>query len=457
MTLERRAFLRLAAGLGAATGVSAAVRGLARLSAAEPAALRQGVGQGGYGALVPNSACPELALPPDFTCVRLSLSGAPMTDGTSTPDRFDGMAAFARPDGTVRLIRNHEVSTREPIGDPAKAYDPGAGGGTTTLDVAIGRDASVRPVREFVSLGGTLSNCAGGPTPWGSWITCEETVWGPGRSYQHPHGYVFEVPSAADEQVAAIPLPALGRFVHEAIAVDPRSGIVYLTEDARADNTHPGAGFYRFLPWVPGQLVSGGRLQALAVRGRPNLVTFRGQRAGTTLPAVWVDIPEPDPADAEDDPQAVLRQGLERGAATFQRLEGCWFGNGRVYFNATSGGDAQCGQVWEYRPRGADRGDLTLVFESPGVEVMNAPDNITVSPRGRGLLVAEDNGQAVHLRGVTPDGGVFTFAGNLEDTREFAGVCYSPDGSTLFVNLQGNGPGRSATYAIRGPWRRGVL
>ncbi len=456
MSIARRSFLRVTTGLGVFGSVPQALRGLVRLSAAReppPASL----GQGGYGELVPSAGCPELALPRGFTVARFGVSGEPMSDGAATPDRHDGMAAFPLPDGTVRLIRNHEISTRAAFGDLAKAYDPLGGGGTTTLDVAIGRGGAVRLVRDFVSLGGTIINCAGGPTPWGSWVSCEESVWGPEHGYERPHGYVFEVPAAAAEQVVAVPLPALGRFVHEAVAVDPRGGMVYLTEDAPAGGDYPGAGFYRFIPRVPGRLASGGRLQALAVRDRPNHVTYQGQRAGTTLPAVWVDIPEPDPPTAEQDPLAVLRQGLERGAATFQRLEGCWFGNGRVFFNATSGGDAGRGQVWQYRPRGPERGDLTLVFESPGPEVLNGPDNITVSPRGRGLLVAEDNGHAVHLRGVTPEGGVFTFARNLEDTREFAGVCFSPDGETLFVNLQGNGAGRAATYAIRGPWRRGVL
>ncbi len=457
MSIARRAFLRFTTGLGVLGIVPAELRGLVRLSTRDAAPPYASLGQGGYGELLPSTACPELALPRGFTAVRFGVSGEPMSDGVPTPDRHDGMAAFRMPDGTVRLIRNHEISTRAAFGDLTKAYDPLGGGGTTTLDVAVGRDGSVRLVRDFVSLGGTIINCAGGPTPWGSWISCEESVWGLGNGYQRPHGYVFEVPSAAHEQVAAAPLPALGRFVHEAVAVDPRGGVVYLTEDAAAVGQRPGAGFYRFIPRVPGRLAEGGRLQALAVRDRPNHVTYRDQRAGTTLPAVWVDIPDPDPPTAEQDSLAVLQQGLERGAATFQRLEGCWYGNGRVFFNATSGGDAGRGQVWQYRPRGPERGDLTLVFESPGPEVLNGPDNITVSPRGRGLLVAEDNGQAVHLRGVTPDGGVFTFARNLEDTREFAGVCFSPGGETLFVNLQGNGAGRAATYAIRGPWRLGVL
>jgi hypothetical protein len=122
---------------------------------------------------------------------------------------------------------------------------------------------------------------------------------------------------------------------------------------------------------------------------------------------------------------------------------------------AASGGDPRRGQVWQYRPGREGRGELTLVFESPGAGVLNGPDNLTVSPRGRGLLICEENWHGMHLRGITPQGAVFDFARNLADMREFAGVCFSPDGETLFVNLQGS-LRRSATYAIRGPWRRAL-
>jgi uncharacterized protein len=101
----------------------------------------------------------------------------------------------------------------------------------------------------------------------------------------------------------------------------------------------------------------------------------------------------------------------------------------------------------------------SVIFQAPAAGVFHGPDkpdNITVSPRGTGLLVCEDNGHQVHLRGITPEGTVFDFARNLADTREFAGVCFSPDGETLFVSIQGT-LHPSATYAIGGPWRRGAL
>jgi uncharacterized protein len=457
VSLDRRNFLRRATGLAALSVIPAPLVGLTSCSV-HRAVRRAGPGEGGYGELTPSRDCPELALPPDFTVVRLSVSGERMSDAVATPGDFDGMAAFPLPNGHVRLVRNHEIDTDRLLGDAAKAYDVIGGGGTTSLEVRVSRDGVVEKVRDFVSLGGTIVNCAGGPTPWGTWITCEETTQGRRRGWRQAHGYVFEVPARAEEQVEARPLAAMGRFVHEAVAVDPATGIVYLTEDARVDAARDqlGAGFYRFIPSVPGRLTAGGRLQALAVEDRPRYETHHGQHVTATLPAVWVDVPDPDPPDAESDGSAVLRQAVAAGAAIFERLEGCWYGAGCVFFTAASGGDARRGQVWQYRPRSEHRGELTLVFESPGAGVLDGPDNITVSPRGRGLLICEENWRGMHLRGITPQGAMFDFARNVTDTREFAGVCFSPDGETLFVNLQGS-LRRSATYAIRGPWRRGAL
>lgn len=457
MSLDRRDFLRRAARVAALGAIPAPLLGLTRCSVRR-AVRRAGPGEGSYGELAPSRDCPELALPPDFRVGRLSVSGDRMSDGAATPGDFDGMAAFPLPNGHVRLVRNHEIATRRLLGDAAKAYDAIGGGGTTSLEVRVTRDGAVEKVRDFVSLGGTIVNCSGGPTPWGTWITCEETTQGRRRGWHRAHGYVFEVPASAEEQVEARPVPAMGRFVHEAVAVDPASGLAYLTEDARVDAARDqlGAGFYRFVPSVPGRLAEGGRLQALAVEDRPRYETYHGQQVAATLPAVWVGVPDPDPADAETDVSAVLRQAVAAGAAVFERLEGCWYGVGCVFFTAASGGDARRGQVWQYRPRGEHRGELTLVFESPGPGVLDGPDNLTVSPRGSGLLICAESWHGAHLRGITPQGAVFEFARNLTDTREFAGACFSPDGETLFVNLQGS-LRRSATYAIRGPWRRGAL
>lgn len=463
--LDRRAFIRRAAALGGSMLIAPSLQGLSACSRATGPMPRTP----GYGPLAPSPDVPELWIPAGFRARKLSTTRAPslVNPGFTVQYGVDGMAAFEAGDNTVRLVRNHEIrdpaATARLLGPGVRAYDRRAGGGTTTLEVRQGRDGSVELVREFASLSGTHTNCAGGPTPWGSWITCEETTVGPAAGYERPHGYCFEVPAGADDEVEAVPLRAMGRFVHEALAVDPRSGILYLTEDMSYDPAVPagrGAGFYRFLPGEPGQLTAGGRLQMLAVSGRPNYVTVNGQAVGARLEVGWVDIPDPDPAAAETNASAVFQQGWARGGAVFQRLEGCWYGEGNVYFNATSGGNVGAGQVWSYRPGGRDEGTLTLIFESPAREVLESPDNLCVSPRG-GLVLCEDGEGEQFMRGLTPQGKIFDFVRTAGPSAETAGACFSPNGRTLFFNIQG---GTSAgttlaggTYAIWGPWERGAL
>lgn len=455
MTTSRRTFLRRSAAIGGAAVLAPSLAGLiSRVDGQDVPAVRWAdLGAGGYGPLRP--AGPELALPEGFRYWVLSEIGQPMSDGSPTPNAFDGMAAFPLPNGDVRLIRNHENRDRPGeatlIGNPELAYDRLAGGGTVTLDVRIDSDGVPHLVRDFVSLSGTIINCAGGPTPWGSWLSCEESVAGTRHGWQREHGYVFEVPASTEAEVPAVPIPAMGRFVHEAVAVDPRTGIVFLTEDAGR------SGFYRYLPRTPGRLLDGGRLEMLALRDHPQHDTATGQRVGTTRPVRWVPIEHVNPASGE---QAVFDQGFAQGGARFARLEGCWPGDGGIFFHSTSGGDAEVGQVWFHRPGRLDGGDLTLVFESPSRDVLDYPDNITVSPRG-GIVICEDGQGEQHLRGLTPDGRLFDFAGNLMNTSEFCGACFAPDGETLFVNVQGSttrgGTVRGVTLAIRGPWGTGAL
>jgi uncharacterized protein len=456
----RREFLRRAAGVAGAALIAPSLSGLVARSRGIlpdfPVIRRAGLGEGGYGPL--RRAGPELALPDGFSYSVISSPGKPMSDGHPTPGAFDGMAAFRLPNGNVRLIRNHEnrdgPDTASVKGDGSRAYDSKGGGGTTSLEVRVAKDGSVELVRDFISLNGTIVNCAGGPTPWGSWLSCEESVDGRANGWSEEHGYVFEIPAAAETTVTALPLKAMGRLVHEAVAVDRATGIVYETEDRS-----PTAGFYRFIPAVRGRLAAGGRLQMLAIEGRPNYDTATGQKVGASLPARWVDIADPDPK-GKDALTAVFDQGYAEGAARFTRLEGCWYGDQSIYFHATNGGDAQVGQVWRYRPTGPDRGTLVLVFESPSREVLDYPDNITVSPRG-GIVICEDGEGEQYLRGLTPAGAIFDLGKNLLNLSEFAGGCFSPDGRVLFVNIQGSGldagTEQGRTLAIRGPWERGAL
>lgn len=500
-TIDRRNFLRRITAYSSGAVFAPSLAGLAAYNDVNVATLTgppmaqrsstAGRGVGGYGPLVPSEHCPELLIPEGFRCARLSQIGTESTanPGFIVPTALDGMAAFPLVNGNVRLIRNHEIREEAAAGSVlgggvGNAYDSRAGGGTTSLEVHIagtGSDFDVELLAEFVSLAGTYVNCAGGPTPWGSWLTCEETIVGETQGFAKDHGYVFEVAADATSPVDAVPLGALGRFVHEAVAVDPRTGFLFETEDVRfdRDNTEalPGSGFYRFIPNQAGNLRAGGKLQMLSVKGRPNYNTTEGQRPGMILPVEWVDIDDPDSDAAETNPNYVFKQGLAKGGAIFQRLEGCWYGDGSVFFNATSGGDAGAGQVWQYRPRGGRQGQLNgsggqliLVFESPGEEVLDSPDNITVSPRGGGLVLCEDGDGVQFIRGLTQRGDIFDLVQTnpeaavyaQEDPTEFAGACFSPGGELLFFNEQGStrttGTQRfGATYALWGPWDDGAL
>ena len=408
----------------------------------------------GYGPIAPvadqTTGLQLLALPPGFQYWSFGEVGSIMSDGRPTPPAHDGMAAF-RDSGRIRLVRNHEVRGAGPaFGPVAKAYNPSAPGGTTTL---IFDPRHPGAVISFASLSGTSTNCAGGATPWRSWLTCEETTTPLGLA----HGYVFEVPSKANAAVAAIALKAMGRFAHEALALDPRTNYVYETEDSGS------SGLYRFIP-ARGHDFRAGRLQMLAIEGWPQYDARSGQVVGTELPVAWVDIDDADPGAGVP---SVFSQGFAKGGAFFRRLEGAWYSDhdNVIYFNSTDGGNASAGQVWAYRPEYRKGGTLTLVYESPSTDVLLKPDNITVSAGG-GILLCEDTDRArqTFLRGITPDGTLYTFAANIRaglipgsstpaSWDEFAGATFDPDGEWLFVNIQTPG----ITFAITGPFEAGPL
>ncbi|MGX2993881.1 alkaline phosphatase PhoX [Streptomyces sp. JNUCC 64] len=421
----------------------------------------EGLGEHGYGPLVPD---PHglLDLPRGFRYRVLSREGAPLLSGEGTvPGRHDGMAAFADPGRNgdhVRLVRNHEnraTSTAPVPTVPGLTYDPGGKGGCTTLTLGPGHTV----LDERVSLAGTAVNCAGGPTPWGTWLTCEETEDRAGTNgYAEDHGFVFEVDPVDPRRTGAEPLTALGRFAHEAVAVDPRDGTVYETEDAFR---HPFGLFYRFLPDRPrggtGSLRAGGRLQAMRVPGVADLSSVR--ETGTRLDGVvWVDVPDPLAVGTP-----VRLQDFGPGGVTHaQKLEGCYWGGRHVYFvssyaRSREGAAADHhGQVWRYDPR---RRELTLVVVfGPGTDPElpgERPDNICLAPGG-GLMVCEDGGGGQHVYGVTRDGEVYPMARNGQNVGtpeapawgEFAGVTFSPHGSTMYVNCYAPG----TTFAITGPW-----
>jgi hypothetical protein len=402
-----------------------------------------------YGPLGPvasvNTGETLLSLPAGFQYNVLGRTGSAMTNGAPTPKLHDGMAAFSlpsRPDSWV-LVRNHEVADingTSGIVTGTPSYDAAAGGGTTTVVV----DKQTRLITEsFASLAGTVRNCAGGRTPWNTWISCEETNVGTSNGFGKPHGYCFEVTPLQPSTPVA--LKAMGRFRHEAVAVELLTGIVYLTED------NDPAGFYRFLPAKYGQLSLGGRLQMLAVSGRANADLRTGQTSGQRMIVEWVDIGDPDPAAAETDLTAVFSQGAGSGGATFRRLEGCFAGRGSISFTSTTGGNAGFGQVWRYDSRVKSRfGHLTLVFESPDPAVLDLPDNICPGPRDS-IVLCEDGSNGNYVRLLSRAGSIADLAQNITpgfEASEFAGSTFSPDGRTLFVNIQTPG----ITLAIWGAW-----
>jgi secreted PhoX family phosphatase len=405
-----------------------------------------------------------------------------LDDGTTLPGRHDGMAAFAGPNGNVLLVRNHEINNPGPFFGPGTPYDSMARSGTTTIEVT--RFGEV--VHAFTSLNGTQMNCSGGAMPWGSWITCEETVNGPdvgpdftGASnvpLRQRHGFIFEVPAGG--QSNRQPITSAGRFAHEACAFDPKDGILYLTED----NFGFPSGFYRYLPrdnpMQTGFLDNDGRLQMLAVTGVPNADLAATQPQRATYKVTWVDIDDPNPTFPPTVPltsndtalQHVGRQGLAQGAARFSRLEGAIYDNNVVFFASTQGGGPAepgnsdtvqgwgngSGQIWAYHTRSQT---LQLLFQSPGADTLDFPDNVTVRPGSNTLVLCEDNINDNYLRALSRGGQLSDVALNRLFSRtganrwndEFAGATFSPDGHTLYVNIQASA---GMTFAIWGPWNK---
>jgi secreted PhoX family phosphatase len=431
-----------------------------------------------YGDLVPD---PKriFDLPRGFKYKVIGRAGDFMDDGLRIPGRTDGMGAFPGPVGKTILVRNHELEKHHtfigPFGlqnellekiDTSRIYDAGQMqiphlGGTTTIVF----DTNTQEVeQQFLSLVGTCRNCAGGQTPWNSWLSCEEnmdkaaTPDEPQNKNEKNHGWVFEVPATTEPGLTKpVPLKAMGRFNHEAVAIDPRSGIVYLTEDRNSGL------LYRFIPNKKQELAAGGKLQFLVID-----TGAAGAGKGTDT-RNWEELgPEPFPlrephkvrwldidnVDSLDDD--MRKRGFDMGGARFARGEGIWFGNGELYFACTNGGTKQWGQIFRYRPSEAEGtagedakpGEIELFLEPNDKAVLHGADNLTIAPWGD-IVFCEEGPRHARLQGVTRQGGVYSIGRNHYNSSELAGVCFSPDGSTLFANIYEPG----ITIAVTGPWK----
>ncbi len=422
----------------------------------------------GYGPLVPDPAG-LLALPAGFSYRVLAQTGVTTTEDGPYPSDPDGMGVFRRRQGGSILVTNHENTRNEPHHVPdveGLTYDPGAIGGTSTL--VVDEDGNV--LRAYTSLAGTSTNCAGGITPWGTWLTCEEHEGRKGEgnlNYTLDHGWVFEVDPhsrRANIDKSPVPLKFMGRYAHEAVAVDPRTSRIYLTEDAVKPNGlylrwtpphrfRPGKGALRRLAESTGGDTAG-RLQAMSCFDGNRLVDDLSEatEVGTRYRVRWVDVPDPLATEVS------VRKQFTTGQVTrSQKLEGQWWGHGGAYFVASfarvadGSPKAHDGQVWFYDPDSRTV-TLTTIFgvnPTPGVGgPFDGPDNITVSAHG-GLILAEDGKGIQHLIGVTSAGEAYPLARNdLATAGEFCGPAFSRDRRTLFVNIQFPG----YTFAITGPW-----
>ncbi|MGK7889594.1 MAG: alkaline phosphatase PhoX [Leptolyngbyaceae cyanobacterium] len=501
---------RRAVASGSCSPASFSVAGLGPVSAKLPvntAALANvlvGTADDGSAEIADLREVPLLTLPRGFKYTALSIRGDIMSDGVVVPGDHDGMACFGgNPNGDMILVRNHELSPSEteagsqigclaPNGNQRDFFQGTAagfgGGGTTTLVI----DRQGRLKEDYISLGGTIRNCAGGPTYWRSWISCEENVSIPSPTTSSrfsdevtlKHGYNFEVPADLKEAVEPIPLIAMGRMNHEAISTDARNGYIYCTED-RGDSC-----YYRFIPKVGrptkfGDLQQGGVLQAMVIKknqssdcnGAPLPTTVFDAESGRTpgvevvdtrglgrggpgsmlpflgqkLEVEWVTIEDVDPAE-----DTLRFEAQSKGGTIFWRGEGAWYSgrrDGKHYFVCSGAGDEAEGQVWCYDPK---TDTVTMVVESTDENLLDGPDNITIAPTDGSLWLCEDGSSgeigdpnySQRIVVVTPNGGLYEFARNVipGDTSEFCGACFSPDGRFLFVNSQGIG----ITYAI---WR----
>lgn len=385
--MERRTLLRASVVGGAAAAFGGTLwRGAAYAAPAQP-------GTGPYGALGPADTN-GIRLPSGFTGRVVARSGQTVT-GTSYTwhNAPDGGACYA--DGTGWIyVSNSEINP--------------SGGASAVRFSSTGVITQAYRV-----LSGTRQNCAGGKTPWSTWLSCEEV----------DRGFVYETDPWGTN--AAVQRPAMGRFKHEAAAADPVRKVVYLTED------ETNGRFYRFVPTTWGDL-SAGTLQVL-VAGTATSGSFG-----------WTNVPDPDGSPTSTRTQV-------SGSKSFNGGEGCHYADDTVWF--TTKGD---NRVW--------RLDLTantyeLAYDDSLVTGGTAPltgvDNITGSASGD-LFVAEDGG-TMDICVITPDDVVAPFLRiEGQSSSEITGPAFSPDGTRLYFSSQRGTSGSSAggiTYEVTGPFR----
>jgi secreted PhoX family phosphatase len=394
-----------------------------------------------------------------------------LKSGQPTPGTHDGTAAFDGPHGTYTLIQNHEIGSNNALGVPQIAgtvYDSGVGsaGGCTVISV----DRDGKNLGEWVGISGTVTNCAGGRTPWDTWLTCEETE----EIRSKRHGYVFEV-DPYDQRANRDPKPikALGRYAHEALAIDEDRTHIYLSEDASG----PNGTFYRWSAPSGYRLSSRsykdladkdfGTLEALAILGDdgkpiPDVAYLTSAQLLRPFRVTWVPVPDRDGMTT-----SVRKQFTDGQITRGKKFEGVWGTREGVYVvnsYAESGttdlpadGVPHDGMVWFYN---YDKRTIQLVTYFPesaaadaGTEAkyndfnFDGPDNVTVTPWGS-LILAEDGNASSHVLSATPGGPTYAIARNMLNDSEFTGPTFSHDGKVLFVNIQTPG----ITFAITGPW-----
>ncbi len=383
--MDRRTLLRAGVAGGAAAFSGSLWAGAALADPAQP-------GESPYGPLQSADTL-GIQLPVGFTSRMVARSRQAVTGTTYTwHDAPDGGACFAAGAGWI-YVSNSEIT-------------PGGGASAIRFDA----DGSVASAYQILS--GARQNCAGGATPWETWLSCEEVS----------RGYVYETDPTGGAN--ALRRDAMGRFKHEAAACDPTRQVIYLTEDER------DGCLYRFRPMTWGDL-SAGTLEVL-VAGN-----------ATSGPVSWAGVPDPDGW-----PRYTRYQ--VSGTKRFNGGEGCWYADGTCWF--TTKGD---NRVWAYD---AVNERIDLAYDDSlvsGPAPLTGVDNITGSAGGD-LYVAEDGGN-MEINIITPDEVVAPFLRITGQSRsEICGPAFSPDGTRFYFSSQRGASGWSSggiTYEVRGPFR----